>query len=148
MPKNEARSRSRADTVVLVSCVKSKRSATCKAADMYTSPLFRKMMAYARSLNPKSVFILSAKYGLLSPDDVINPYEQTLKTMKIDQRRQWAQRVITDLRKRSNLEEDTFVFLAGNSYRQDLVAHLKYYEIPMEGLAFGAQLQWLTRHVQ
>jgi hypothetical protein len=27
---------------------------------MYTSPLFQKMMAYAQSLKPQSIFILSA----------------------------------------------------------------------------------------
>ena len=41
--------------IVLLSCVKSKRNHLCKAADMYTSPLFQQMMAYARSLKPKSV---------------------------------------------------------------------------------------------
>ena len=34
------------------------------------SPLFQKMMAYAQSLKPQSIFILSAKYGLLSTDTV------------------------------------------------------------------------------
>lgn len=41
---------------------------------MYISPLFQKMMAYAESLKPKQL-ILSAKYGLLRPDDLIEPYE-------------------------------------------------------------------------
>jgi hypothetical protein len=45
----------------------------------YVHALFQKMMAYAHSLKPKSIFILSAKYGLLSLDDTIDPYEQTLK---------------------------------------------------------------------
>ena len=35
----------------------------------------------------ESVFILSAKYGLLSPDEVIDPYEQTLKNMRGEERR-------------------------------------------------------------
>jgi cytoplasmic iron level regulating protein YaaA (DUF328/UPF0246 family) len=134
--------------IVLLSCVKSKRSYRCKAGDMYTSALFQKMMAYARSLKPKSVFILSAKYGLLSPHDMIDPYEQTLKAMKAGQRQEWAQRVISELRKRCNLEEDRFVVLAGMHYREKLVPHLKHYDIPMEGLAFGKQLQWLERQLQ
>ena len=66
--------------VVLLSCVKSKRTVRCRTADMYISPLFRKMMAYANTLSPKRLFILSAKYGLLSPDDLIDPYQCTLKT--------------------------------------------------------------------
>jgi hypothetical protein len=54
--------------IALLSCVKSKRSHRCRAADMYISPLFQKMMAYAEGLNPKGIFILSAKYGLLNPN--------------------------------------------------------------------------------
>ena len=54
--------------VVLLSCVKSKRARRCRAGDMYISPLFQKMMAYAESLRPNRIFILSAKYGLLAPE--------------------------------------------------------------------------------
>ena len=134
--------------IVLLSCVKSKRDRPCKAGDMYTSPLFQKMMAYAQSLKPRSIFILSAKYGLLSTDTVIEPYEQTLKTMKSGERQRWAQGVISELRKRSDLDADNFVFLAGMPFRENLVPHLKHYEVPMEGLAFGKQLQWLERQLQ
>ncbi|HTV30261.1 MAG TPA: hypothetical protein VMF32_21095 [Xanthobacteraceae bacterium] len=103
--------------VVLISCVKSKRAQRCRAGDMYTSPLFWKTMAYAQSLKPKSIFILSAKYGLLSPDDTIEPYEQTLKTMKTGERRAWAEAVLSALRQNCDLDADTFVFLAGDPYR-------------------------------
>jgi hypothetical protein len=133
--------------IVLVSCVKSKRDERCRASDMYTSPLFQKMMAYAESLKPKRIFILSAKYGLLSPDDMIEPYEQTLKKMKTAERRAWAQGVLSVLRQSCDLDADTFVFLAGDAYRQNLLSHIKHYTVPMEGLAFGKQLQWLERQV-
>jgi hypothetical protein len=75
--------------IILVSCVKSKRDDPCRASEMYTSALFQKMMAYARSLNPKFIFILSAKYGLLSLEEIIDPYEQTLKTMNTAGRLAW-----------------------------------------------------------
>ncbi len=38
-------------------------------------------------------FILSAKYGLVSPDEVIAPYEKTLNDMGAGERREWASRV-------------------------------------------------------
>ena len=110
---------------------------------MYTSPLFQKGMAYAKMLNPKAIFILSAKYGLLKPNDTIEPYEQTLKAMKAGERRAWAKRVIEELGKHSDLYNDHFVFLAGASYRQDLIPQLESYSVPMEGLGLGKQLQWL-----
>ena len=138
----------RGDPVIaLVSCVKSKRSHRCKAGEMYTSSLFQKMMAYAETLNTKRVFILSAKYGLLDPDDMIDPYEQTLKTMKSAERRLWARGVLAALRQHCDLDADHFVLLAGAAYRKDLVPHLKHYAVPMQGLVFGKQLQWLERQV-
>jgi hypothetical protein len=135
------------DTIVLLSCVKSKRDHPCKAGEMYTSYLFKKMMAYAQSLEPKSIFILSAKYGLLSTDTIIEPYEQTLKNMKSTDRHRWAQDVVLELRKHCDLDADHFELLAGKPYRDNLVPHLKHYAVPMEGLAFGRQLQWLKSQV-
>jgi hypothetical protein len=129
--------------VVLVSCVKSKCDHPCRAADIYTSPLFRKMMAYAYSLNPENIFILSAKYGLVDPDDEIAPYEQTLKRMKSGERRAWAKIVLAELERHCDLDEDRFLFLAGLPYRENLVPHIRHYSVPMEGLSFGMQLQWL-----
>lgn len=133
--------------IVLLSCVKLKRDHRCRAGDMYTSDLFHKMMAYAESLKPKRIFILSAKYGLLSPDDVIEPYNLTLKKRKASERRLWARSVIDALRQSCDLAADQFVFLAGVPYRENLVPHIKHYTVPMEGLDFGTQLQWLGRQV-
>ena len=133
--------------VVLLSCVKSKRAQRCRAGDMYISPLFQKMMAYGQSLDPKRLFILSAKYGLLSPDDLIEPYELTLKKMKVGERRAWAQSVLAALRQNCDLDAHQFVFLAGVPYRENLVPHIKHYTVPMEGLDFGTQLQWLGQQV-
>lgn len=146
--KQMAADRTRGNEIVLVSCVKSKRNYPCRAGDMYTSPLFRKMMAYALTHNPKMIFILSAKYGLLDPADVIEPYERTLKNMKVDERKNWAHNVLSQLARSCDLESDKFIFLAGLPYREYLVSHLKHYEVPMEGLAFGKQLHWLEAQLR
>jgi cytoplasmic iron level regulating protein YaaA (DUF328/UPF0246 family) len=114
---------------------------------MYISPFFRKMMAYAESLRPRRIYILSAKYGLLSPEDLIEPYELTLKTMKSADREAWAQGVLSALRQNFDLDTDRFVFLAGNPYRKGLTPHIKHHAAPMEGLTFGKQLQWLEEQV-
>lgn len=133
------------DLVVLVACVKSKRDRPCCADEMYISDLFQKSMAYARALKPARIFILSAKYGLLSLGDVIAPYELTLKTMKAAARKEWAQSVLDALRQKCDLDADRFVFLAGMPYRKYLEPHLRHHAAPMKGLPFGKQLQWLDR---
>jgi len=59
-------------TLGLISCTKSKRNYSCPAKEMYSaSELFRK--AYDNCIkNYDHVAILSAKYGLLLPDEPSN----------------------------------------------------------------------------
>ena len=69
----------------LISCTKSKQSYSCRASEMYqASDLFRKAYSYATE-NYDFVAILSAKYGLLFPDDKIEPYDLTLNDMSSQQ---------------------------------------------------------------
>jgi hypothetical protein len=131
--------------IALISCVKSKRNMPCAAKDMYVSPLFAKMMAYAISLKAEYIFILSAKYGLLALDTIIEPYEQTLNKMKISERTTWAKNVLDDLNRHTDLDNDNFIFLAGQRYREGLISNMNNYSVPMEGLSFGKQLQWLEK---
>lgn len=131
--------------IVLISCVKSKQPYKCTAETMYISPLFRGMLGYARQLNPDKIFILSAKYGLLKLADEIEPYEQTLATMKKVERQIWAQGVLTQLRDEADLLRDEFTFLAGAHYRSELVPHIRNVAVPMRGLGLGLQKQWLKR---
>ena len=130
--------------VICLSCGKSKRNRSAAAKDMYVSALFTKMLAFAESLHPKKIYILSAKHGLLNLDDVIDPYEQSLKNVPKRARSLWAEDVVRKMRQEVDLDNDSFVFLAGMPYRENLVRHIKKYSVPMEGLSFGRQLQWLT----
>jgi cytoplasmic iron level regulating protein YaaA (DUF328/UPF0246 family) len=116
-----------------------------KAKDLYISTLFKKNLAYARRLNPDAIYILSAKYGLLDLETEIDPYNLTLNTMSASEIRSWSERVLQQLLKVANLNDDHFIFLAGMKYRKYLLPHLRSYEIPLEGLTIGRQLQALSR---
>lgn len=131
--------------IVLISCVKTKLDHTAKAKDLYISDLFRKNLAYAKKMKPDHIFILSAKYGLLGLDDRIAPYEKTLNQMPVSERKAWSAGVISELRKFANLDQDEFVFLAGEKYREGLVPYIHHYSIPFEGLSFGNQLKALKK---
>lgn len=133
--------------IVLISCVKTKLDHTAKAEDLYISDLFVKNLAYAKKLRPDHIFILSAKYGVLKLNDRIAPYEKTLNQMPVHERRAWASGVISDLSKYANLEQDEFIILAGEKYREFLLPHMSNYEIPFEGLSFGNQLKALKKVV-
>ncbi len=135
-----------ARTIALVACASRKRTHPAPAADLYVSDLFRKARAFAER-RANAWFVLSAQHGLVEPGDVLEPYDLTLNAMGVAERRSWAERVWTRL---EPLVEpgDTVIFLAGARYREDLVARLAAsgvrVEIPMEGLAIGKQLAWLS----
>ena len=136
-------------SLYLVSCVGQKLSVPAPAAELYTSAWFRKARSYvAESGGPW--LILSAKYGLVHPDQVIKPYDVTLNTMPVAHRREWARNVLGDLG--SYLAGvETVVFLAGQRYRQFLEGPLAAkgvtVSVPMAGLRIGEQLSWLDREL-
>jgi len=134
--------------IVLISCVSKKLNHKSKAQDLYVSPLFQKNLRYAKSLNPDKIFILSAKYGLLSLTDVVEPYDKTLNKMTSNEIKEWASSVLKQLQKVSDLDKEEFVFLAGNNYRKFLLPRIKNYKIPMLGLGIGKQLKWLTERIK
>lgn len=135
----------------LVSCTKSKQDYPCKASEMYqASDLFRKAYSYATK-NYNFVAILSAKYGLLFPEDKIEPYNLTLDDMGARQRRKWAEEVFSQMKKRLNLRDlDKVFFHAGKKYREHLALKLGaagiQCETPLEGLGIGKQKSWYKEH--
>ena len=134
--------------IVLISCVSKKLNHKSKAQDLYVSPLFQKNLRYAKSLNPDKIFILSAKYGLLSLTDEVEPYNKTLNKMTSNEIKEWANSVLKQLQKVSDLDNEEFIFLAGNNYRKFLLPRIKNYKIPMLGLGIGKQLKWLTERIK
>ena len=131
--------------IYLISCVAGKMPSPTEAGRLYTSSWF----LMARGLVEKTGqpwFILSAKYGLISPDTVIPPYEQTLNTMGVVDRRAWANKVKKQMDEMLP-DADEVVVLAGARYRENLMAYLRARfpeaHIPMEGLQIGRQLSWM-----
>ena len=139
-------------TIYLVSCVSKKKRGKHLAKDIYDSPWFKKARVYVeqRLQHADRWFILSAKHGLLDPDDAIEPYEKTLTRMKKEDRRNWAEQVINRLTSFTK-QVDRIVILAGKRYREllydELSAICQYIEIPMEGMRIGEQLRWLTQQI-
>ena len=113
----------RIDRLYLVSCVGKKGIRPVPAKDLYLSTWFKLARAWVeREAAPW--FILSAKHGLVHPDAVIAPYDETLNKMPVAVRRDWAERVKSQLAKSvPNVEE--VVILAGRRYRENIEKHLR-----------------------
>jgi len=118
---------------------------------MYSaSDLFRKAYSYATK-NYDFVAILSAKYGLLFPDEKIEPYNLTLNDMSSRERKEWADKVFNQMKTRLKLKEfDKVFFHAGKKYREQLIQKLGNMgiqcKVPLEGLGIGKQKAWYKAH--
>jgi len=134
--------------IILISCVSKKLLYNSKAKNLYVSPLFKYNLKYANSLNPDKIFILSAKYGLVDLELEIEPYNKTLNKMKKQEIEEWSEKVINQLKEQTDLQEDEFIFLAGDMYRKFLIPHIKNYKIPMQGLGIGNQLKYLKESLE
>lgn len=132
--------------VILVGCVKTKLTSAAPAQDLYVSPLFRKGRGYAEAADVPW-FILSAQHGLVSPDEVLEPYDLRLSKTSREYRREWGSRVVSQLLDAvESIEGSTIEVHAGSAYadaiREGLRAAGALVVEPLAGLALGPRLAW------
>jgi soluble P-type ATPase len=104
--------------IILISCVKGKHDNEMKAKELYKGPLFKNSLCVAKKLqsDESKIFILSAKYYLVSLNKIIGPYDLTVKNLSHTQKKEWGNKVISELKKVSNIETDEYIVLAGKEY--------------------------------
>ena len=140
-------------TIAIVGCGKAKLDHAAEARDMYTSTLFRAARRYAESCD--DWVIVSALYGLLAPETVIEPYEYQLER---SHRQQWGQsqanHIVYDHRDVGPYE---VILLCGEDYAGPIVAGLRNdgddgwrcnlvgVREPLKGMGLGKRMQWLTK---
>lgn len=134
-------------TVCLIACTSRKGLYPAPAEFIYRSPLFAAGRNYAEH-RTDLWFILSAKHGLLSPSDVVAPYNESLHSLDEARREAWANGVYAQLKAR--IEPDAnVVFLAGAAYRShlDLLLQAAGHRTaaPMSFLGIGSQVAWLQK---
>ena len=92
-------------------------------------------------------YVLSSLYRLISPETVIEPYDYTLNTLGVRERKIWAKQVLEQLEPQLDGIQRIVMF-AGQRYREFLIQPLERLgitvEVPMEHLNRGQQLAWLT----
>lgn len=128
-------------TVVFIACSKTKKGYRCPAKELYQGQLFKKAFAFS-SRHFSHIYILSAKYGILHPDQVIEPYEKTLLSMKPSEVKAWYQMVEKQM---ENLKLNAFkhVFFASRLYCKEFEG-----EKPLYGLKYGECLKWFKKREQ
>lgn len=131
--------------IALISCTSLKEDYDCPAYELYSkSPTFRLAYAYAEVV-ADDIYILSAKYGLISKDKVLAPYNDTLLDKSEDEKKDWSKKVLAQLNDKVSLEKDEFVILAGNNYCKYLLPSITNVCLPLEGKRQGERQPELHR---
>ncbi len=146
--------------IVLISCVSKKKSTKSKAKDLYVSPLFKTSLAYAYSLKPDEIFVLSALHHLLDLEAEIEPYNITLsnipKSIKKDglivlssaEKIEWGKKVVAMLSERTDLQRDHFIILAGREYIKPILPYLLNIDDRLRGMSIGKRLSYLKSQIR
>jgi hypothetical protein len=135
--------------VGLVGCVKEKAERPLAARDLYVSALFRGRRLYVEQ-SCEQWWILSALHGLLHPDEIVAPYNVTLKNESAARRRAWSQGVLQALRSRTVVERGDVVEIhTGADYRDfGLTDGLRAMGVevvnPTAGMKLGVQLRFYS----
>lgn len=130
----------------LLACAQTKLDVPAPARRLYTSPLFRKGRAYAEQLGVPW-FILSAEHGLVTPDQLLAPYEQYLPGTSESYRAAWGLWVAERLDLLAGPLNGRVVEVhAGAAYVDAIASHLTakgaHVVDPLRGMAIGARLHW------
>ena len=134
-----------ADKIVLVALSGAQVPTASPARELCTSRWFTFARAYAES-RACPWLLLSARYGLVSPRQIIPPHMADVGNMPAKQRRNWGQAVGEEARRRLPFTRQ-IVLLAGSKYVNALLPHLRELadevHTPLAGLAVGYQCGWL-----
>lgn len=106
--------------VGLVSCCKKKLDHAAPAKDLYQSPLFRLSVRWLNHPGRVAAWgILSAKHGLVLPDQVLEPYDLCLHKLGSRARKQWEEQTRQQIIQQWG-SDTIYMVLMGAHYRAAL----------------------------
>ncbi|WP_323747639.1 DUF6884 domain-containing protein [Catenulispora rubra] len=129
---------STAASIILIGDGTAQLSEPAAARDLYVSPLFagRRAQAEASGL---PWFVVSGRWGLLDPDDVLAPYSFSFARQSVNYRRAWGRFVAEQLCLVSTVGRDDVVEIsAGAAYTAALVAPIQYLGAQVRKATAGA----------
>jgi hypothetical protein len=129
---------------VLLGCGAAKLERPAAAIELYTGTLYRKALACAQGWGGPWR-ILSARWSLLEPSQVIVPYDATLRT--VEQRRVWST-IVAHRLLCSTEPRDVLIVLASSPYVDGWAPGIRkagrVVLEPMRGLQIGERMRWLS----
>lgn len=132
--------------VAIIACSSTKHPKhNVEAQNLYAGWTFESFKKLAQK--EERWYIVSAKYGLLRPNDKISVYDFMINQMTKTERILWGKKVIISLASECDLANDTFILYCPESYHKHFASYLKNKETPVKGLGIGEQRQYLKNNL-
>ena len=129
---------STAVSVILVGGGKAQLSEPAAARDLYASPLFARRRARAEA-SGVPWFVVSGRWGLLDPGDVLAPYSFSLAEQSVSYQRAWGRFVAEQLCLVSSVGRgDVVEICASAAYAAALTAPIEYLGARVRRATVGA----------
>lgn len=129
---------STAVSVVLVAGGRAQLSGPAAARDLYVSPLFARRRARAEA-SGVPWFVVSGRWGLLDPGEVLAPYSFSLAKQSVNYQRAWGRFVAEQLCLVSPVGRGAVVEIcAGAAYAAALTAPIEYLGARVRRATVGA----------
>lgn len=129
---------STAASVILVAGGRAQLSEPAAARDLYVSPLFARRRARAEA-SGAPWFIVSGRWGLLDPGDVLAPYSFSLAQQPVSYQRAWGRFVAEQLSLVSSVGRgDVVEIYSGAAYAAALTAPIQYLGAQVRRATVGA----------
>jgi hypothetical protein len=132
-------------TIFIITCSSQKIKTESPARDLYLSERF----ILAKKLADEYAdqwFIISAKYGLLEPDQVVAPYDKNLKELSLQEYKLWSEKNIRKL-DYCLTEKINFICLGEEEYFLDIETYLlrqgNTINIPFRHIEKDNRVPWL-----
>lgn len=131
------------ESIALIACSKRKLAHRAKTRDLYQGERFKLACKFIERYEVDSAFVLSARYGLIGLDEMIQPYDTSLADMTTRERREWARTISMDIIRR--LPSSTHIIvLAEDLYADSLRQYLPHAVYPFTGMDEEQQRAWLA----
>ena len=122
----------------LITCTRKKKAHPCQARELYSeSPKFVRHLEFAEAHYQK-VFVVSARHGLVFPNQILAPYDCYLGDFTHDEKAGWAAFVAACLRHEGMRAGDTVHIHSDEMYCEHLTLSLAPYQVTLRFSNFDA----------
>jgi len=131
------------ESIALIACSRRKLAHRAKAQDLYQGERFRLACEFIERYEVDGAFVLSARYGLVGLNEVIQPYDTSLADMTTRERHEWARMISMDIIRK--LPSGTHIIvLAEDLYAIPLRPYLLHAVYPLAGMNTEQQKAFLS----